>query len=74
MKIDRTFITDIVRDRSSHAIAEKTIELAHVLGLTVVCEGVETRDQHEVISELESDLCQGYYFGHPATMPRPMRV
>ncbi len=74
VKIDRTFITDIVRDRSSHAIAEKTIELAHLLDLTVVCEGVETRDQHRVIAELEGDLCQGYYFGHPATMPHQMTV
>jgi EAL domain-containing protein (putative c-di-GMP-specific phosphodiesterase class I) len=68
VKIDRTFITDIVNDRTSRAITTKTIELAHMLDLSVVCEGVETSDQHQIVSQLGSDYCQGYYFGRPATM------
>jgi diguanylate cyclase (GGDEF)-like protein len=67
VKIDRTFITDIVHDQSSQAIAGKTIELAHLLGLSVVCEGVETSDQHEIVAHLGSDYCQGYYFGRPVS-------
>jgi EAL domain-containing protein (putative c-di-GMP-specific phosphodiesterase class I) len=68
VKIDRTFISDIASDPASQAIAAKTIELAHLLKLSVVCEGVETSDQHQVITRLGSDFCQGYYFGRPVEM------
>jgi EAL domain-containing protein (putative c-di-GMP-specific phosphodiesterase class I) len=68
IKIDQTFIADIGRDRSSHAIVAKTIELAHLLDLTVVSEGVETHDQHQIVTDLGSDLCQGFYFGRPRSM------
>ena len=71
VKIDQSFITDIVRDRSSRAIVAKTIELAHLLDLAVVSEGVETRHQYEVVTDLGSDFCQGYYFGRPSSMPSP---
>jgi EAL domain-containing protein (putative c-di-GMP-specific phosphodiesterase class I) len=65
VKIDQSFITDLDRDRSSHAIVSKTIELAHLLGLTVVSEGVETGAQRQILAELRSDFCQGFYFGQP---------
>jgi EAL domain-containing protein (putative c-di-GMP-specific phosphodiesterase class I) len=65
VKIDQSFITDITRNQSSRAIVAKTIELAHLLHLVVVSEGVETRRQHEVVTDLGTDYCQGYYFGHP---------
>ncbi len=71
VKIDRSFITDIARDRSSRAIVAKTIELAHLLDLAVVSEGVETRHQYEVVADLGSDFCQGYFFGRPRSMPSP---
>jgi EAL domain-containing protein (putative c-di-GMP-specific phosphodiesterase class I) len=67
VKIDQSFITDIDRDSSSHAIVSKTIELAHLLDLTVVCEGVETVGQHQALTELDSDQCQGFYFARPMT-------
>jgi diguanylate cyclase (GGDEF)-like protein len=66
VKIDQTFVTDIARDRSSYAIVSKTIELAHLLDLSVVCEGVETEQQYRVLDGLGSDFCQGFYFGRPA--------
>jgi diguanylate cyclase (GGDEF)-like protein len=69
VKIDRSFIADIVRDRSSRAIVAKTIELAHLLDLAVVSEGVETSHQYEVVANLGSDFCQGYYFGRPKGVP-----
>ena len=68
IKIDQSFIADLVRDESSRAIVSMTIELAHVLGLTVVCEGVETQEQHQVVAEMGSNSCQGYYYGRPATL------
>jgi diguanylate cyclase (GGDEF)-like protein len=65
VKIDQTFITDVARDRSSYAIVSKTIELAHLLDLTVVCEGVEIDEQVAVLSALDSEFCQGFYFARP---------
>ncbi len=67
VKIDRSFIVDIDRDDSSHAIVSKTIEMAHLLGLIVVCEGVETAGQHMALRELDSDFCQGFFFARPMT-------
>jgi diguanylate cyclase (GGDEF)-like protein len=68
VKIDQSFIVDVARDRSSRAIVSKTIELAHILDLDVVCEGVETKEQHRAVAALGSDFCQGFYFGRPASM------
>jgi diguanylate cyclase (GGDEF)-like protein len=65
VKIDQSFVTDLDRDQSSHAIVSKTIELAHLLGLSVVSEGVETAAQRQILAELGSDFCQGFYFARP---------
>jgi diguanylate cyclase (GGDEF)-like protein len=65
VKVDQSFIADVAVDSSSRAIVTKTIELAHLLDLTVVCEGVETRAQHESLAGFGSDYCQGFYFGRP---------
>jgi diguanylate cyclase (GGDEF)-like protein len=67
IKIDQSFVTDLTRDRSSHAIVSKTIELAHLLDLQVICEGVETWEQHASVSDLGCDSCQGFYFGRPTS-------
>jgi diguanylate cyclase (GGDEF)-like protein len=70
VKIDQSFVIDLTRDEASHAIVSKSIELAHLLGLAVVAEGIETSEQHEAIAALECDLCQGFYFGRPASSSR----
>jgi EAL domain-containing protein (putative c-di-GMP-specific phosphodiesterase class I) len=65
LKIDRTFTADIIHDPSSHAIVTKIIELAHLLDLSVVTEGVETAAQCDAVSMLGSEFYQGYYFARP---------
>ena len=65
LKIDQSFIGDLTEDASSHAIVFKTIELAQLLDVAVVCEGVETREQCREVAALGSDYCQGYYFSRP---------
>jgi diguanylate cyclase (GGDEF)-like protein len=67
LKIDQSFIADLTQDASSHAIVLKTIELAQLLNVVVVCEGVETAEQFREVAELASDYCQGYYFSRPMT-------
>jgi diguanylate cyclase (GGDEF)-like protein len=65
VKIDRSFVTDLVSDRPGHAITAKTIELAHLLDLAVVCQGVDTEDQFQAIVEMGGDFGQGDYFSGP---------
>jgi diguanylate cyclase len=68
VKIDQSFVTDLAHNTSSHAIVSKTIEMAHLLHLIVVCEGVETAAQHRVLAELGSDFSQGFYFARPMSV------
>ncbi|MGI8793447.1 MAG: putative bifunctional diguanylate cyclase/phosphodiesterase [Acidimicrobiales bacterium] len=65
IKIDQAFTAKLCRDPITHAIVEKTTELAHMLELAVVVEGVETAGQLHEISALGADYCQGFYFAHP---------
>jgi diguanylate cyclase (GGDEF)-like protein len=65
VKIDRIFTADLVHDSSSHAIASKMIELAHLLDLSVVTEGVETAAQRNEARRMGSECYQGYYFARP---------
>ncbi|MEY2451814.1 MAG: hypothetical protein QOD92_1388 [Acidimicrobiaceae bacterium] len=65
VKIDQGFVADLARDPGVHAIVTTVVELAHLLGKTVVAEGVETIEQHLLLAELGCDHCQGYYFAHP---------
>jgi diguanylate cyclase (GGDEF)-like protein len=65
LKIDRTFTADLLHDPASHAIVTKIIELAHMLDLAVVSEGVETAAQRAAVSRLGSEFYQGYYFARP---------
>jgi diguanylate cyclase (GGDEF)-like protein len=67
IKIDQTFVADVASGGTSHAIVSKTIELAQLLDLVVVCEGVETPEQYHQLAILGSDYCQGYYFARPMT-------
>jgi len=65
VKLDRSFVIDMAQSRASHAIVAKVIELAHLLDLTVVAEGVETAEQHKEVERLGSDFSQGYYLARP---------
>ena len=65
VKIDRGFISDLEHDRASHAIVSAVVNLAHLLEMTVVAEGIETPEQHQRLLSLGCDYCQGYYFSRP---------
>lgn len=65
IKIDRTFITEVVTDPGDAAIVEAVVRLAHGLGLTVTAEGVETSEQVDRLRLIGCTELQGYYFGRP---------
>jgi EAL domain-containing protein (putative c-di-GMP-specific phosphodiesterase class I) len=62
VKIDQGFVADLELDRASYFIVFAIIELAHLLSMTVVAEGVETVQQHQRLAALGCDYCQGHYF------------
>ena len=65
LKIDRSFITDMVSGHEGSALVSTIISLAHALKLKVVAEGVETEEQLRLLSSLSCDEYQGYLFGKP---------
>lgn len=65
LKIDQSFVRDVVTNLDDAAIIEAIIALGHSLGLTVVAEGVETAEQKQQLLELRCDQCQGFLFGEP---------
>jgi EAL domain-containing protein (putative c-di-GMP-specific phosphodiesterase class I) len=66
LKIDRTFVTGMSDDDRNRAIVRSTIQLGHALGLRVVGEGVETRDDLALLERLGCDSAQGYYLCRPS--------
>ncbi|MGE5657267.1 MAG: EAL domain-containing protein [Actinomycetota bacterium] len=65
MKIDRSFISSIDRDRENLEIVRAIVMLAHNLGMDVIAEGVETAAQLAKIAELQCESGQGYWFTKP---------
>ena len=65
LKIDQSFIRDIMHDNDDSIIVNAVIALAHNLGLRVIAEGVEEQDQLEFLREHDCDVVQGYYYTRP---------
>ena len=65
VKVDRSFVRDMLVDRGDAAIVEMVIALAKTLDFDVVAEGVEELAQHRALVDLGCDLMQGYYYGRP---------
>jgi predicted signal transduction protein with EAL and GGDEF domain len=65
IKVDQRFVGQLGQRPGSHTIVTAIIQLAHNLGMTVVSEGVETSGQHDEVTRLGSDWCQGFYFARP---------
>ncbi len=65
VKIDRSFVADVLRDPDDLALTTAIIAMAHSLGITVVAEGIETEGQYDVLRERGCDQGQGFWFGRP---------
>jgi diguanylate cyclase (GGDEF)-like protein len=65
LKIDRSFVSDMIDDQDDTMIVRSTIDLAHNLGLNTVAEGVETEETLEALHAMGCDLAQGYLISRP---------
>lgn len=65
LKIDRSFIRDLARDRKAGQVVASLIHLAHQMGVEVIAEGVETEEQLAMLRAIECDSLQGYLWGMP---------
>ncbi|MGA6108920.1 two-component system response regulator [Pseudomonas solani] len=73
LKIDQSFVREMLTDRSDAAIIEAVIRLAQALGLDLVAEGVEHSEQARLLLGLGCRIMQGYLFGRPVPFPEASR-
>jgi EAL domain-containing protein (putative c-di-GMP-specific phosphodiesterase class I) len=65
IKIDKSFVINMMKDDNSLKIVRSIIDLGHSLGLKVVAEGVEDKETYDRLVLLDCDLAQGYYMSRP---------
>ncbi len=65
LKIDRSFVSGVESNTDDRAIVRATIDMAHAVGLKVIAEGVETREQEEYLRSCDCDRVQGYLYARP---------
>lgn len=65
IKIDRSFVTDMIDNHNDAVIVRSTVELGHNLGMKVIAEGVEDQNVWDRLKEMGCDGAQGFYMGRP---------
>jgi diguanylate cyclase (GGDEF)-like protein/PAS domain S-box-containing protein len=65
LKIDQSFVRDLLTNANDAVIARTILALAHSLSLNVIAEGVETIEQRDALAEMGCDAYQGFYFARP---------
>ncbi len=68
LKLDRSFVGNLVNNPKSRSLLTGAIALAHGMGMSVVAEGVETREQLDFLARLHCEFAQGYLFGKPVPL------
>lgn len=67
IKIDKSFISNITTDRVQYAIVKAILDLAEALNMKVIAEGIETKQQRDLLLAMGCHHGQGYWFGKPVT-------
>ena len=65
LKIDQSFVQKLGESTASQTLCETMISMAHALGVSVIAEGVETKEQARILMQSHCDYLQGYYFSKP---------
>lgn len=65
LKIDKTFVSDIGEDPDDTALCDAIIAMAHSLGLSIIGEGVETKEQFDFLDQRGVEIIQGFYVSEP---------
>jgi diguanylate cyclase (GGDEF)-like protein/PAS domain S-box-containing protein len=65
LKVDRSFVADVLNDRAAAAIVGAIVDMAHRLSFIVIAEGVEEQAQARLLRDLGCEQAQGYYFAKP---------
>jgi EAL domain-containing protein (putative c-di-GMP-specific phosphodiesterase class I) len=68
IKVDKTFIDDIVEDEYAQAFIKLIVDLSKTIHAQIVVEGVERMEQYELLKSLGVNYIQGYLFGKPVPM------
>ncbi len=68
LKIDKSFVQDVIKEQEDAALVKAIITMAHSLGLRVIAEGVEELDQLNFLKSHNCDFAQGYYFNRPTAI------
>ncbi len=74
IKIDKSFIDDMMTDRNDLTIIETIITMAHILDFETIAEGVESKEQLEKLKELGCDRYQGYHLYKPQREDKFLRL
>lgn len=74
IKIDRFFISNISNDSKKRFFVASIINMAHLLGITVIAEGIETEQEFYICRDLGCDLIQGHYIQKASTEVREMKL
>ena len=65
LKLDKDFLTDNIITKKEEVVIKSIIRMAKLMKMTVLCEGVETKEQVDFLERMQCDMVQGYYFGKP---------
>ncbi|MCW8854240.1 MAG: EAL domain-containing protein [Gammaproteobacteria bacterium] len=68
LKIDKSFVRDMIVDENDAVIVKSTISLAHNLGLGVIAEGIENQEVYDILKIIGCDKAQGFHMGKPMSV------
>ena len=67
LKIDRLFVHDLLKDKSSRLLLNAMVEMGHNLGHQVIAEGIELEEEMEILKSMGCESAQGYFFCKPTS-------
>jgi len=65
LKVDKSFVFDLINNAGHKVIVQTAIDMAHNLGLSITIEGIETQEVHHLLKEMGADRAQGYLYAKP---------